>query len=156
MVKVSENLYFGFLHSTFRGEDHAIRGHMMLFSTAPMGIVAVSSEVPYPDALLFCYMNTVPWDVQFPSSVTLLGGDLASTKSLLLGVHVRDAMSSLLLLELNEPLLDTVKRVRDGACIEGGNTGEILNTQSTFMSCKKWKVYTNGQIDNLLKELLKI
>jgi hypothetical protein len=156
MVKVAENLYFGFLHSTFRGEDHAIRGHMMLFSTAPMGIVAVSSEVPYPDALLFCYMNTVPWDVQFPSSVTLLGGDLASTKSLLLGVHVRDAMSSLLLLELNEPLLDTVKRVRDGACIEGGNTGEVLNTQSTFMSCKKWKVYTNGQIDNLLKELLKI
>ena len=154
MVKVAENLFFGFLHSTFRGEDHAIRGHMMLFSTSPMGVVAVSSEVPYPDALLFCYMNTVPWDVQFPSSVTLLGGDLASTKSLLLGVHVRDAMSSLLLLELNEPLLNTIKRVRDGACLEGASGNSEL--VGGVLPCKKWKVYKDGQIDGILKEILKI
>ena len=154
MVKVAENLFFGFLHSTFRGEDHAIRGHMMLFSTSPMGVVAVSSEVPYPDALLFCYMNTVPWDVQFPSSVTLLGGDLASTKSLLLGVHVRDAMSSLLLLELNEPLLNTIKRVRDGACLEGASGNSEL--VGGVLPCKKWKVYKDGQFDGILKEILKI
>jgi hypothetical protein len=89
--------------------------------------------------------------VQFPSSVTLLGNDLASTKSLLLGVHVRDAMSSLLLLELNEPLLNTVQRVRDGACLEG-SSGQV----GGFLSCKKWKVYQDGQIDGILKEILKI
>ena len=114
LTQVREGLFFGLIHSTFKlVVDHAIRGHLALFSARPFGVVALSSAVPLPEALVSCYADTVPWDVQFPSSVTLLGGNATDSALMLLGVHVRDAMSSLLLVDLQEPLdVALARRIR--------------------------------------------
>jgi len=65
LARVGSHLFFGLIHSTFKlVVDHAIRGHLVLFSTRPFGVVALSSAVPLPEALAACYADTVPWDVQ--------------------------------------------------------------------------------------------
>ena len=148
LAHVADGLFFGLVHSTFTlVADHAIRGHLVLFSTRQMGVVALSSAVPLPEALTACYADTVPWDVQFPSSVTLLGN--TSSALLLLGVHVRDAMSSLLLLDLQEPLDKALRRVDAESCAElaqgGGGGGG---------ACIRWRVLGDGAVDTTLQHAL--
>lgn len=137
MTKIADHLYFGMIHSTFG--DHAIRGHMLFFSTQPMGVVAVSSAIPLPQSLTACYTNTVPWDVQFPSSITLLGNEL---DKVLVGVHVRDAMSSLLVMDLKTTLSSLLAQ----------NAGLCKQKDAASKNCTQWNVLGDGQVDATLSK----
>ena len=142
--RVADNLFFGLIHSTFG--DHAIRGHMLLFSTAPMGVVAISSTLPVPEALASCYATTVPWDVQFPSSVTILGESALAASNFLVGVHVRDAMASLLFVDMFEPLGVAVGKIHEAKClakVDGVSGGGNL-------TCSRWEVLGDGRVDATL------
>ncbi len=138
-------MYFGFIHATFGNNnvgDHAIRAHMVIFSTTPMGAVAVSSSLSIPSALLKCYKHgTVPWDVQFPSTFTLLGESARAAQHLLLGVHIRDSMASLLHVDLHGAMEDILKELA-GACLKKGTDGK----------CTQWQVFKDGQLDAALKK----
>ena len=94
-----------------------------------------------------------------PSSVTLLGGEAAegalanatgaATALLLLGVHVRDAMSSLLLLDLQEPLDVALRRVTAASCAERAGGGG-----SAAGECARWHVLRDGEVDAVLERAL--
>jgi hypothetical protein len=94
-----------------------------------------------------------------PSSVTLLGGEAAegalanatgaATALLLLGVHVRDAMSSLLLLDLQEPLDVALRRVTAASCAERAGDGG-----SAAGECARWHVLRDGEVDAVLERAL--
>ena len=116
LTRVGEHLYFGLLHSTYR--HHMIRAHMVLLSTAPWGWVTLGGPLPMPEGLPGCFEGQVPWDVQFPASSLLLGprGD-----ALLMGIHVRDAMSALIHVDLGGAAMpDILAEVTAVACEETG------------------------------------
>ena len=163
----NSGLYIGLLHATFgnnRVGDHAIRGHFFILSTRPWGVVVMSSSLDIPFALKECYrQKTVPWDVQFPSSLVLLGNknnhdtnengsdtqskDEGATyhQHMLIGVHIRDSMSSLLHADMQEPLNILLKSM-DSLC-------EKRNPDNND-ECLQWKVLRDGQVDPLLHTLL--
>jgi hypothetical protein len=148
-------LLFGLIHSTFgnlRVGDHAIRGHFVLVSTRPWGVVAVSSSLVIPESLKSCYQTkTVPWDVQFPSSFAFLGGD--ERRHLVIGVHVRDAMSALLVADLGEPLRALLAQAQESLCEDGGSAGAGGGAKGAAVAagaCRKWKVLKDGEVDATL------
>jgi hypothetical protein len=177
MTQVAPNLFFGLLHSTYR--FHMIRSHMVLLSTEPWGWVTLGGPLPMPEGLPGCYEGQVPWDVQFPASVVLLGpqGD-----ALLMGIHVRDAMSALVHVDLGTPMVDLLAEVTEQACSqvdEGGGVlmspeapedmaaGTVLGEGGSSSSrewrttdgrsiplCKKWTVMDPGVLDGLIVPML--
>ena len=175
LTQLAPNLFFGLLHSTYR--FHMIRAHMVLLSTDPWGWVVLGGPLPMPEALPGCYEGQVPWDVQFPASVLLLG---PKADALLMGIHVRDAMSSLIHVDLGTPLVDVLAQVTEQACSEteaGGallmapaapedmQAGTVLGSHfsdkawrtsegKTIPACKRWTVMDSGALDGLLVPML--
>ena len=156
---------------------HMIRAHMVLLSTDPWGWVVLGGPLPMPEALPGCYEGQVPWDVQFPASVLLLG---PRADALLMGIHVRDAKSSLVHVGLGAPLVDVLAQVTEQACSEaeaGGalhmapaapedmQAGKVLGSHfsdkawrtsegKTIPACKRWTVMDSGALDGLLVPML--
>jgi hypothetical protein len=180
MTQVGDNLFFGLLHSTYR--FHMIRSHIVLLSTNPWGWVTLGGPLPMPEGLPGCYEGQVPWDVQFPASVLLLG---PKADALLMGIHVRDAMSALIHVDLGAPLVDMLAQVTEQACEEaedgrlalapdapedmvagtkpggvGGGNGFFSDKPwttsqgKTFPACKRWKVMDSSLLDPLLVPML--
>jgi hypothetical protein len=178
LTRVGEHLYFGLLHSTYR--HHMIRAHMVLLSTAPWGWVTLGGPLPMPEGLPGCFEGQVPWDVQFPASSLLLGprGD-----ALLMGIHVRDAMSALIHVDLGGAAMpDILAEVTAVACEETGGEGDVLRAPAapphvtatsregeggffsgepwltrdgaTVPSCKRWATIADTNLDSLLVPML--
>ena len=113
LTQVADGLFAGLLHSTYR--HHMIRAHLVLLSTRPWGWVTISGPLPVPESLPGCYEGQVPWDVQFPSSMILLG---PYADALLMGVHVRDAMGALIHVNLGTTMPDYLRSVTSVSCEE--------------------------------------
>jgi hypothetical protein len=65
---------------------------------------------------------------------------------LLVGVHVRDAMASLLFVDLFEPLGSEVGKIHETKCLDkGGGQGGAGN-----FTCRRWEVLGDGKVDTTL------
>ena len=124
LTQVADGLFAGLLHSTYR--HHMIRAHLVLLSTKPWGWVTISGPLPVPESLPGCYEGQVPWDVQFPSSMVLLG---PNADALLMGMHVRDAMGALIHVNLGTTMPDYLRDVTAASCEEEeGGGGKCQST----------------------------
>jgi len=175
MTRLTDTLYYGLIHSTYR--FHMIRAHPVLLSTSPWGWVSLGGPLPFPESLPGCYEGQVPWDVQFPASCILLGprGD-----ALLLGIHVRDAMSALIHVDLGGSIVDTLAAVTEQACEEFGE-GVLMAPEApsdvtattpqvgsgfsptlewltdggkTVRKCNKWAIMDSSLLDRLIQPML--
>ena len=175
LTQVGDHLFFGLLHSTYR--FHMIRSHIVLLSTQPWGWVVLGGPLPMPEGLPGCYEGQVPWDVQFPASALLLG---PGADALLMGIHVRDAMSALIHVDLGTPLVDVLAQVTEQACEEAAEGGaramapeapedmaagtvtpSALGQRAwrtsdgrTFPACKRWAVMDSAGLDALIVPML--
>ena len=176
LTRVAEHLFLGLLHSTYR--HHMIRAHLVLLSTAPWGWVTLSGPLPMPEALPGCYEGQVPWDVQFPASMVLLGPD---ADALLLGIHVRDAMGALVHVDLGTTLPTYLAAVTAAACVAEDDTRVLLapaappdvapgradppggffsarpwltRAGERVQSCQQWAVLDDAKLDAVLVPML--
>jgi hypothetical protein len=178
LTRVGDNLFFGLLHSTYR--HHMIRAHMVFLSTAPWGWVTLGGPLPMPEGLPGCFEGQVPWDVQFPASALLLG---PRADALLMGIHVRDAMSALIHVDLGGAgMPDILAEVTALSCEEPGGEDDPLRAPeapphvratslegaggffssepwrtregATVPSCKRWATIADGALDSLLVPML--
>jgi len=174
MTRITDTLFFGLIHSTYR--FHMIRSHIVLLSTNPWGWVMLGGPLPMPEGLPGCYEGQVPWDVQFPASCILLGPKI---DALLIGMHVRDAMSSLIHVDLGGSFVDTLAAVTEQACEEFGegvlmapaappnvqattksapeffsDTKWLTGSGKTVPTCRKWRVMDSHRMDSLIQPML--
>lgn len=177
LTQVADGLFAGLLHSTYR--HHMIRAHLVLLSTKPWGWVTLSGPLPVPEGLPGCYEGQVPWDVQFPASMVLLG---PNADALLMGIHVRDAMGALVHVNLGTTMPDYLEAVTEAACMEVDESGAsimspnapadwtpnspdslgnhfsripwLTTSGNKIKACKTWSVLPDGGLDSILVPML--